>query len=1543
MKEQFSEQTSDDCLAGGGEMGRLMRAHDWAATPFGPVETWPQSLRTAISLMLASRFAMVIAWGPDFRFFYNDRYRPVLGASKHPGALGTPAKEIFPEAWSQIGPLFESTRDGESVGLDDLLIPLDRYGYLENCYFTLSYSPIRDESSGVGGMLAVVAETTERVQGERRLKTLRDLARRAADAKTAEEACINAAQTLGENPIDVPFALLYLLDHGGKVARLESACGLAPGMAASPTVVDLSDGATSGWPLSSTIAAASVRVLDDLPQRFGRLPSGPYEEPTHCAVLVPLRRPGQRHADGILVFGVSPRRALDDQYRAFFELAADHILTAIRNALAYQEERERAERLAELDRAKTAFFSNVSHEFRTPLTLMLGPLEDTLARDDHRLPPEDREQLALVHRNSLRLLKLVNALLDFSRIESGRIEAVYEPVDLAAYTAELASVFRSTVERAGLSLTVDCPPLPEPVYVDREMWEKIILNLISNAFKFTFEGEIVVRLKWAGDRVELEVRDTGTGIPEEELPNLFKRFHRVRGARARTYEGSGIGLALVQELVRLHGGTIRVNSALDRGTTLTVSIPTGYQHLSADRIKAERSVVAPSVSARPFVEEALRWLPEPGTGEAALDNQAMLSPDHSGSAADRPPNPPARVSASPAKDPRPLILLADDNADMREYVRRLLAPSYRVEAVADGAKALAVARREVPDLILSDVMMPEIDGFELLQALRADPQMQNIPVIMLSARAGEESRVEGLRVGADDYLVKPFSARELMARVKAHIDLNRIRQEARKERLIALEAARENAEILETINTVGQLLTSELDLHKLVQAVTDAATELTGARFGSFFYNVLDSRGESYMLYTLSGAPSEAFANFPMPRATDLFGPTFRGEGVVRIDDVRLDPRHGKNDPYYGMPEGHLPVVSYLAVPVVSRSGEVLGGLFFGHPEPGVFTERDEKIVNGLAGQAAIAIDNARLFEAIKREREREMFLARASEALAESLDYETTLKNLARAAVHHLADWCVIDVVDETGGLRRVASAHNNPAKEKLLLELQEKFPPDWDSPQPSARVLRTGKSELLEELTDDLMAERVRDAEHLKLIKEIGLKSHMAVALSARGHRLGAISLGLSEGRGKYGPDDLSLAEELGRRAAAALDNARLYRAAQEANHMKDEFLATVSHELRTPLNAVLGWARMLRSATLDAETAGRALETIERNARSQAQLIDDLLDVSRIISGKLRLDVRPVEIVKVIEASIDAVRPAAEAKSIRIQSILDRVGDVVLGDATRLQQVVWNLLSNAIKFTPKGGRVQISLSRVNSHLEIVVSDSGQGISRQFLPYVFDRFRQADSSSTRPHSGLGLGLAIVKHLVEMHGGEVHADSAGEGEGAIFTVILPVSISHNRKLGAKGDAADLSPWGETEAALGASPLAGLRILIVDDEADARDFLTTMLGQCGAEVRSASSAIEVLDLLTAAPPEELPDVLVSDIGMPVEDGYTLIHKVRSLPPGQGGQIKAVALTAYARFEDRMRALASGFQMHVAKPVEPAELTMVILSLMGRQANSRHRS
>jgi signal transduction histidine kinase len=736
-----------DCLAGGGEMGALMRSFDWSRTQLGPVAHWPQSLRTAVSIMLDSAFAMVVAWGSEFLLLYNDRYRPVLGATKHPGALGRPAKDIFPEVWGFIGPLFEQTRHGQAVALDDILIPLDRNGYLEDCYFTLSYSAIRDESGGVGGMLAVVAETTQRVQGERRLVTLRDLAA-LGDARDADQACHRAELVLAHNAVDVPFSLLYLLQPDRRRARLAAATGVTKGAPAAPREVGLDD---PGWPLGEACRARRVIVVDDLPARFGAMPGGPYPQPAHTALILPMLRAGHDEPHGFFVLGVSPRRALDDRYRTFLELARDHVVAALDKALAFEDARQRAEALAALDRAKTVFFSNISHEFRTPLTLLLGPLEDARARGT--ITPAE---LGTAHRNAVRLQKLVNALLDFSRIEAGRAQAAYVPTDIGRSTVELAAMFESAMLRAGLHYVVRCDAIEEPIYLDHGMYEKIVLNLLSNALKFTFEGEVEVALRDAGDRVELRVRDTGVGIAPDAVPRLFERFHRIEGTRARTHEGSGIGLALINDLVKLHGGSVRADSALGAGTTFTVTIPKGKAHLPAGQIGAATSDRASAASVA-ILEEALSWLGEPA------DCVATAAP------AER---------VEPAGSPRARVLVADDNADMRSYLRGLLAPHFAVESAGDGRVALDAVRRARPDLVLTDVMMPDLDGFGLLQALRADERTRTIPVVMLSARAGEESRIEGLQAGADDYLVKPFSARELIARVRTHLELSRLRRES---------------------------------------------------------------------------------------------------------------------------------------------------------------------------------------------------------------------------------------------------------------------------------------------------------------------------------------------------------------------------------------------------------------------------------------------------------------------------------------------------------------------------------------------------------------------------------------------------------------------------------------------------------------------------------------------------------------------------------------------------------------------------------------------
>ena len=593
------------------------------------------------------------------------------------------------------------------------------------------------------------------------------------------------------------------------------------------------------------------------------------------------------------------------------------------------------------------------------------------------------------------------------------------------------------------------------------------------------------------------------------------------------------------------------------------------------------------------------------------------------------------------------------------------------------------------------------------------------------------------------------------------------RQRAEDQLAAAQDALHEETRVLELLNRTGAMLASSLELEAIVQAVTDAATELSGAEFGAFFYNVIDDSGEAFQLYTLSGAPRSAFEKFGKPRATALFGPTFRGAAPIRSDDILQDTRYGKMGPHFGMPRGHLPVRSYLAVAVRSRSGDVHGGLFFGHSEPRIFSERTERLVLGIASQAGIAIDNARLFEATQR------------------------------AAIERTA-----------------------------LLE--------------SERAAR------------------------------------------ASAERLSAI---------------------------------------------KDEFLATLSHELRTPLNAILGWAHVLRTTAGDDTDMARGLDTILRNSRMQAQMIEDLLDMSRITSGKLRLDVQSVHPIAFVEAAVETVKPAADAKGVRLEALLDPAAGPISGDPSRLQQVVWNLLSNAIKFTPKGGKVQVLLERVNSHIEISVADTGAGVPPEMLPYLFDRFRQGDASSTREYGGLGIGLSIVKSLVELHGGTVKVTSPGENQGTTATVHLPLLIARQPS----SSDARLHPRTATRQTTTAasSELTGVKVLVVDDQLDARELIKRILTDCGADVWVAAGAEEALGLLD----RHTPDLVVSDIGMPGVDGYELLRRIRKR--ADGTRMPAIALTAFARSEDRTRALRAGFVVHVAKPVDPAELVATVASVAGR--------
>jgi PAS domain S-box-containing protein len=1247
-------------------MGDRIRTLDWAATPLGPVERWPQSLRSAISILLPSRAQIILFWGPDLIALYNDAYRPVFGA-KHPDALGRPARECWSEVWDVLQPLFGAVmRTGEAFWAKDHLFFLERHGYSEETYFDVSYDPVRDETGGVGGVFCIVSETTGRVLGERRLRTLRELGVDVT-AKSEADVVAHAATVLAENPADVPFVLLFLVEETGAVARVVERVGVAPDEVVVPDRVELTTAGACASVMQAALHAGTAREAD----RGAFVAAAPTAAAPRVLV-VPLLSGAQPL--GLLVVGPSRHLELTGPYRDFIDLVAARLASSIAGVRAYEQERRRAESLAELDRAKTAFFSNVSHEFRTPLTLLLGPLEELL-RAPATSPDRQaaRARVEVAHRNAMRMLRLVNTLLDFSRLEAGRVHAVYEPTDVGAYTADLASAFRSLIEGGGLRFVVHCPAGVAEAFIDRGMWEKVVFNLLSNAFKHTFAGEIRVTVDKADQRIALTVADTGTGIAAAELPHIFERFHRVQNARARTHEGTGIGLALVAELVKLHGGTVEVASAVDRGTTFVVALPTGSAHLPAAHVSAGRAPDAIAVDPAPYVEEARRWL---------LDDDARAVA-------------PARGHAG-IQGGR--IVVADDNADMRDYVSGLLGEYWSVEAVSDGAAALAAIRKEPPDLVVADAMMPGLDGFQLLAAVRSDPRTSTIPVMLLSARAGEESRVEGLDAGADDYLAKPFSARELVARVNAHLKM------AAARRRFAIDLEHERAK-LETV------------LRQMPAGVV-----------------IVDAETGRVIL------ANEA--------AGRILGPAVSGQSTASFPPERLL-----------------------------------------RPDGTVYTRDEWPVMRSLRTGEVVADEQVR--------------------------------------------------VVGENGSV--------------VVLSVSSAPVPDREGRIMAAVIL-------FQDVTERL-------------------------AILAR--------------------------EQAARSEADA------------ANRAKDRFIAVLSHELRAPLTAIIGWTRILRKDGLADGERAHAISVVERNAHRQAELVNDLLDISRIAAGRLELDRVAVDLVLVTRDAIDAVRTDLEARQLRLVTDLDAATGEVFGDVRRLQQIVVNLLANSVKFTPPGGRIEVRLTRQGEMARLTVTDSGEGIDAALLPQIFDPFRQGDDDlAARTRQGLGLGLTIVRELVALHGGTIGAASPGKGQGATFTVELPVIAVRVPS----GDALLAASPGAARRARGR--LHGIRVLIVDDHEDARDLVAQVLELHGAETRTAASVEAALAAFADAPV----DVLVSDLAMPHVDGYGLIAAVRAQPGPGRAEVRAVALTAYKSGEIAARTKAAGFDAYATKPIEPEELVDLIVRL-----------
>lgn len=858
-------------LSGGGEMGQRIREYDWSKTPLGPVSEWPQSLRTCVRIMLTSRQPIWIGWSKKLIKLYNDPYLQIVGG-KHPWALGQPASEVWKDIWRDIEPLLRQVMEkDEGTYVEAQLLIMERNGYPEETYYTFSYTPIPGDDGTTAGMICANTDDTDRIISERQLQTLTELGKTLTNSKSNEEVISKTIAALSDNRHDFPFALFYTISE--QKALLAHSTDLGDAGNTVPREIDLKADNEIAYLFKEAAAQRKWQALEGVEKKIGPMPKGAWAVVPDNAIILPISQAGGT-LYGYLVIGLNPYRLLGEKYAGFFSLIADQMATSFSTVHVLEEERKRVEALAEIDRAKTIFFSNISHEFRTPLTLLLGPIEDTL-RDPGNVA-ETTLRMDTAYRNALRMQKLVNTLLEFSRIEAGRVDGKFHPVDINSFTHDLSSSFRSAIEKAGIELRYTGVKIDADVYVDPDMWEKIVLNLLSNAFKYTKQGTIGIGVALVEDYVQLEVTDTGIGIPSDQLTKIFDRFHRIDNTEGRSQEGTGIGLALVKELVRIHHGTIEVKSKLGEGSVFTVTIPVGKEHLPAEKIIEGSFLAGVSGTSAAFVQEAMKWVP----GNNSIDlNPARFKEKFVG-----------QHSKSTAK-----VLVADDNADMREYIERLLGNEFKVMTAIDGEDAFDKLLSFKPDLLVSDIMMPKLDGFGLLEKIQNHSDTKNIPVIFLSARAGEEARLDGLNAGAADYLVKPFSGKELIAIVKANIKIVKT-QKAAEENLrniimqspVSMTILRGKDLVMELANEKSLEIWGKTKDQVINRPLSEGFPELVGQGFVTMLQVVFDkgqpfSAQEMPVTLVRHGNPEQIYVTF-------IFEPLRNSEGEIEgVIGVGLD------------------------------------------------------------------------------------------------------------------------------------------------------------------------------------------------------------------------------------------------------------------------------------------------------------------------------------------------------------------------------------------------------------------------------------------------------------------------------------------------------------------------------------------------------------------------------------------------------------------------------------------------------------------------------
>jgi len=1385
--------TVPEFLTGGGELGERIREYDWSKTPLGAVGTWPQSLRTCIRIMLTSSQPIWIGWGKQLIKFYNDPYKAIVGG-KHPWALGSPASVVWKDIWRDIEPMLKQVMDeDEGTYVESQLLIMERNGYPEETYYTFSYTPIPGDDGGTAGMICFNTDDTYRIISERQLKTVTRLGKALTDSKNDKEVIAKTIQSLQENQHDFPFALFYAIT--GDKAVLAKTTNLNGYAVHIPRQVTLTTGGDLATAMQQAAQTKKPQVMDDVQARFGNVPKGAWTIPASKAIVLPIVQTGHKDPYGFLVFGFNPYRLLDESYSNFFSLINDQVGTSFANVYLLEEERKRAEALAEIDRAKTTFFSNISHEFRTPLTLLLGPVEDIL--NDPQTVLANRERAELAYRNALRMQKLVNTLLEFSRIEAGRVEGRYSKVNIAALTQDLASTFRSAIERAGMQLIFNATPIKVEVYVDVDMWEKIVLNLVSNAFKYSRQGEINIQVTQAGSQVYLTVTDTGIGIAEDQLDKIFDRFHRIDNTEGRSQEGTGIGLAMVKELVKLHAGTIQVASRPGSGSTFTVIIPAGKEHLPADKITDTVQDIAFKGSAA-FLQEALKWLPG---GELPVTNAAGT--DQSGT------NTGLQRQGSSAT-----ILLADDNTDMREYLQRLLHHQFNVITAVNGEEAYTKMLKYRPDLLLSDVMMPVLDGFGLLKKVRAHGDLKSTPVIFLSARAGEEATLEGLDAGADDYLVKPFSAKELIVRVTNLIRINQVRRETEQQfyqlflqapayinifkgpehcyeffhpknkELFGNDADFTGLTIRQAIPTlVGEGILEMMDdvynnnitvqyKERYVEFPNERG-EMIGRYFNAYYQPWYDIKGNVQGVINFATDVTETvearikleesekrFRNLVMQAPVSITVLMGRELIVEIANDNYLELVGKKRENFVGKPlwQG-LPEVETQVYANILQ-----GVLDTGNPYNGYESEVS-LVRNGIMEVLYVNF----IYSPIKDVN------GKPAGIMVVAID--VTQQVLARRKIEE-SEQSLIEMANAIPQLAWVANAQGAVTYYNNRLH-------EFDAPgAPGGSILWydiiqvEDKAEVIKSWQLALEGSSVYQHEHRVQMRDKTWRWHLSRAIPQIDEDGNIVKwFGTATDINDAKEQATILEQEVKKRTQ---ELRKLNISLQQSNEDLQQFAHVASHDLKEPVRKIKTFSGRLQDefGGILPNKGQQFLDKIQQATQRMASMIEGVLHYSTLNSAGHTIEVINLDDVFTnIEADLEIA--IQQKKALIKKNNLP----VIEGAPVLIYQLFYNLVNNALKFSRVGENPVITISGTteergtNMYATIVLADNGIGFEPEYAKTIFDTFTRLNAKDA--YEGTGLGLALCKKIAERHHGSITA-AGKKGEGAIFTITLPVKQVEN-------------------------------------------------------------------------------------------------------------------------------------------------------------------